>query len=250
MRPHRFSVLLILLFLFLPTTYAQDPIDIIRKADDLMRGKSSYARITMTIVKPDWQRTMSMKAWSLEPKYSLIYVTEPARDKGTVTLKRGNEVWNWLPTVQKVIKIPPSMMLQPWMGSDFTNDDLVKESSIVTDYTHTLLGYENYAGYDCYKIQLLPKPDAGVVWSKVVVWISRNGYLELRTDYYDESGAVVKSFLGSNVTTFGDRQLPAHWEMVPNDSPGNKTILEYNELKFNIAVDADYFSLQNMKRVH
>jgi len=229
---------------------AQDALEIIRKADELMRGKSSYAQITMTIVKPEWQRKMTMKAWSLEPDYSMIYVLAPARDKGTVTLKRGNEVWNWLPSVQKVIKIPPSMMLQSWMGSDFTNDDLVRASSIVTDYTHTLLGSEVYEGVECYKIQLIPKPEAGVVWAKVVVWISIKGFLELKTDYFDEDGKSVKSFVGSKVKSFGDRQLPAHWEMIPNDSPGNKTILEYDDLKFNISMNEDNFSLQNMKRVH
>ncbi len=229
---------------------AQDATEIIRKADDLMRGKSSYAVITMTIEKPEWKRTMTMKAWSLEPDFSLVYVTEPARDKGTVTLKRGNEVWNWLPSVQKVIKIPPSMMLQSWMGSDFTNDDLVRASSIVKDYTHTLLGKEEYEGHECYKIQLVPKPEAGVVWAKVLVWISVDGYLEYKTEYYDEDGKLVKSFLGSKVKTFGDRKLPAHWEMVPYNEPGNKTILNYDELKFDVKIDQDFFSLQNMKRVH
>ena len=231
-------------------SFAQDALEIISKADELMRGKSSYALITLTVVKPGWQRTMTMKAWSLEPYYSLIYVTEPARDKGTVTLKRGNEVWNWLPSVQKVIKIPSSMMLQSWMGSDFTNDDLVRASSIVKDYTHTLVGREVYEGYDCYKIQLIPKPEAGIVWARVLVWISINGFLELKTDYYDEDGILVKSFLGSNVKSFGDRRLPAHWEMIPHDNPGDKTILDYDELKFNISVTADFFSLQNMKRIH
>jgi outer membrane lipoprotein-sorting protein len=231
-------------------SFAQDALEIISKADELMRGNSSYAQITMTVVKPDWQRMMTMKAWGLEPNYSLIYVTEPARDKGAVTLKRGNEVWNWLPSVQKIIKIPPSMMLQSWMGSDFTNDDLVRASSIVKDYTHTLLGREVYERYDCYKIELVPKPEAGVVWAKVVVWISAKEYLELKTDYYDEDGILVKSFLGSNVKSFGDRRLPAHWEMIPHDNSGNKTTLDYNELRFNVSVTADFFSLQNMKRIH
>lgn len=240
---------IILLLISYSFSYGQDALEIIRKADDLMRGKSSYAQITMTIVKPEWQRTITMKAWSLEPDYSIVYVLEPARDKGTVTLKRGNEVWNWLPSIQKVIKIPPSMMLQSWMGSDFTNDDLVRASSIVKDYTHTLLGREVYEGYDCYKIQLIPKPEAGVVWAKVVIWISTKEFLELKTDYYDEDGILIKSFLGSNVKSFGDRRLPAHWEMIPHDNPGNKTVLDYDELKFNISTNTDYFSLQNMKRV-
>jgi len=242
--------IIVCVLLFYSFSFAQAALEIIRKADDLMRGKSSFAQITMTIIKPDWQRKMTMKAWSLEPDYSILYISEPARDKGTVTLKRGNEVWNWLPSVRKVIKIPPSMMLQSWMGSDFTNDDLVRASSIVKDYTHTLLGREVYEDYECYKIQLIPKPEAGVVWAKVIAWISVKGFLELKIDYYDEDGLLVKSFLGSIVKSFGDRRLPSHWEMIPHDNPGNKTILDYDELKFNISVNTDFFSLQNMKRVH
>jgi outer membrane lipoprotein-sorting protein len=238
------------LLLFPLSLFSQDASSIIRKADELMRGTSSFAQITLTIIKPEWQRTMTMKAWSLEPRFSLIYMTQPARDKGTVTLKRGNEVWNWLPSVQKVIKIPPSMMLQSWMGSDFTNDDLVRASSIVNDYTHSLLGHESYEAHDCYKIQLMPKPEAGVVWAKVLVWISVEGFLELKTEYYDENGSLVKSFLGSKITSFGDRKLPAHWEMVPHDATGNRTILEYDELRFNVTLNPEFFSLQNMKRVH
>ncbi len=254
MQPHiRISCILFLVPALVtppPSALAQDATEIIRKADELMRGKSSYFAITMTIEKPSWKRTMVMKGWSLEPDFSLVYVTEPARDKGTVTLKRGNEVWNWLPSVQKVIKIPPSMMLQSWMGSDFTNDDLVRASSIVKDYTHTLLGREQCEGQECYKVELVPKPEAGVVWAKVLVWISTGGYLEYKTEYYDEDGTLVKSFLGSNVKTFGDRKLPAHWEMIPYNEPGNKTILDYDELRFNEKIGADFFSLQNMKRVH
>ncbi len=253
MKPDRISIPagVALLLAALPSVlFSQNARDIVKRADELMRGESSYSEFTMTIIKPEWQRSMSMKSWSLEPDLALVYVLEPARDKGTVTLKRGNEVWNWLPSVQKVIKIPPSMMLQSWMGSDFTNDDLVRASSIIDDYTHTLLGKEMYDGRECYKIALVPKPDAGIVWGKVIIWISAGEYLELKTEYYDEDGVLVKTFYGSKVTRFGDRMLPAHWEMVPADKPGNRTVLEYTVLRFNIRIGRDFFSLQNMSRVH
>lgn len=241
--------LILILTLIASTVFGQDAKDIIKKADELMRANSSYSELTMTIVKPDWSRTMGMKAWALEPDYTLIYITEPARDKGSVTLKRKNEVWNWLPSAQKVIKIPPSMMLQSWMGSDFTNDDLVRQSSIVNDYNHNLIGEEKLNGYDCYKIEMLPKPEAGVVWGKVITWIVKEKYLQLKTDYYDEDGTIVKSFNGSQEKKMGGRNIFAHWEMVPFDKPGNKTILDYQEIKFNIDIDESYFSEQNMKRV-
>ena len=141
------------------------------------------------------------------------------------------------------------MMLQPWMGSDFTNDDLVRESSLVEDYEHTLIGEEKIAGYDCYKIQLRPKPEAGIVWGKVIMWISKKGYLELKSDFYDEDGNLVKTMTGSKIKKFGDRTIPAHWEMVPVDKPGHKTTFEYHSIKFNVNIKPSFFSIQNMKRV-
>ncbi|MEJ2103765.1 MAG: outer membrane lipoprotein-sorting protein [Ignavibacteriaceae bacterium] len=124
-----------ILLLMVVNIYSQDATEIVKKADQLMRANSSYSEITMKIVKPDWSREMSMKVWALEPDYALIYITAPARDKGTVTLKRKTEVWNWLPSAQKVIKIPPSMMLQSWMGSDFTKVKIQLTEWIVTKFT-------------------------------------------------------------------------------------------------------------------
>ena len=241
--------LLIIPLLIVTSINAQTAKEIVEKADELMRANSSYSEIEMTIQKPDWSRTMGMKVWALEPDYAIIYITEPARDKGTVTLKRFNEVWNWLPSAQKVIKIPPSMMLQSWMGSDFTNDDLVRASSIVKDYTHELIGEEKINGYDCYKIKLIPKPEAGVVWGKIISWISKEKYLQVKTDYYDEEDTLIKSFLGTEEQKMDGRDIFAHWEMIPYNEPGNKTILDYKEIKFNIKIEESYFSEQNMKRV-
>ncbi|HKK20628.1 MAG TPA: outer membrane lipoprotein-sorting protein [candidate division Zixibacteria bacterium] len=223
--------------------------EIVVKANDLLRGKSSTATATMTVVKPDWSRKMSMKMWMLEPSYAMILITEPAKDKGTVTLKRKNEIWNWVPAIQRVIKIPPSMMMQPWMGSDFTNDDLVRESSIIDDYTQDMIGDDTVSGYDCYKIRLIPTPEAGVVWGKVIMWISRKGYLELKTEYYDEDSTLVKYMIGSDIKVMGGRTLPSHWEMIPVDKPDEKTILDYSDLQFNVDIKPSYFSEQNMKRV-
>jgi outer membrane lipoprotein-sorting protein len=229
--------------------HAQTAKEIVKKSNDLMYGKKTFSEITMTITKPAWSRTVSMKVWSIEPDYSIVYITEPARDKGSVTLKRKTEVWNWLPTIQKTIKIPPSMMLASWMGSDFTNDDLVRQSSIVEDYTHTLLGEEAYGGYDCYKIQLVPKPDAGVVWGKMIVWITKKGLMMMKQEFYDEDGALVRSMLGSKPKDFDGHVFPSFWDMVPQNKPGSKTTFEYKQMKFNADLSSDFFSLQNMSRV-
>jgi outer membrane lipoprotein-sorting protein len=238
-----------LLCVLMQSAFAQTAKEIIQRSNDLMRGTSSYAEISMTIVKPEWSRTVAMKIWSVEPDYAMVYVTEPARDRGSVTLKRKNEVWNWLPSVQRVIKLPPSMMLSSWMGSDFTNDDLVRQSSIVDDYRHTLEGEETIEGRKCWKVTLVPHPEAGVVWGKVIMWVSKEGYLQMRTDFFDEEGARVRSFTGSNVRKFGDRMLPAHFEMIPVNEPGTRTVMDYREMRFDKAYDPSFFSEQNMKRV-
>ncbi len=245
------TIYLIVIFLttIFQTSFSQNATEIVKKADKHMRANSSYSEMKMTIIKPEWSRTMGMKIWALEPNYTLIYITEPARDRGSVTLKRNTEVWNWIPAAQKIIKIPPSMMLQSWMGSDFTNDDLVKESSIVQDYTHTLLSTEKLDDYECWKIELKPKPEAGVVWDKIIMWITKDNYLEKKADYYDESGEVVKTFSGSEPKKMDDRVIFSHWEMVPNDKPGHKTILQYDKIDFNININQSFFSEQNMKRV-
>jgi outer membrane lipoprotein-sorting protein len=244
-----FFYLINILFFLLINTFAQDAKEIVKKADELMKSNSSYAEMTMTVIKTDWTRTIGMKAWALEPDYAIIYITEPARDKGSVTLKRKKEVWSWVPAAQKIIKIPPSMMLQSWMGSDFTNDDLVKESSVVDDYTHKIMGEEKYKGYDCYKIESIPKPDAGVVWGKLLTWISKENYYQLKTEFYDEDGYIVKTYYGSDIKEMDRRKIPTHWEMVPDDRPGEKTVFDYHEIKFNIDISESFFSEQNMKRV-
>ncbi len=246
----KFNCLLIYsILIFQNLSYSQSAIEIVRKAQDVLYAKSSYVEMTMTIIKPNWQRKMGMKVWALEPDYAMIYITEPARDKGTVTLKRKNEIWNYLPTVQKIIKIPPSMMNQSWMGSDFTNDDLVRSSSYVEDYTHKLLGEEKINGYDCYKIESIPKPNVGIVWSKVISFISKNTFMQLKSEFYDEDRNLIKIFIGSEIKNLGGKTIPTKWEMIPLDKKGNKTIIEYQKIEWNIKISESFFSQQNMTRI-
>ncbi len=239
----------LLTIFFSPLLYSQSVNEIIHKAQDLLYAKSSYVEMTMTIVKPKWQRKISMKIWALEPDFAMIYITEPARDKGTVTLKRKNEIWNYLPSIQKIIKIPPSMMNQSWMGSDFTNDDLVRSSSYEHDYTHKLIGEEKFYGYDCYKIESIPEPNSGIVWSKVISLITKNSFMQLKSEFYDEEGKLIKIFIGSEIKNLGGRIIPTRWEMIPLDKPDHKTILEYQKIEWNIKINESFFSQQNMTRL-
>jgi outer membrane lipoprotein-sorting protein len=235
--------------LFSFNTIAQDVAEIIRKADEKFRGESSRGQTTMIIERPNWSREISMKTWSLGNEYSLIYITAPAKEKGQVFLKRNNEMWNWVPTIERMIKIPPSMMMQSWMGSDFTNDDLIRESSLEKDYNHKLLGEETIRGYECYKIELIPKIDAPVVWGKILMWVSKDEFHWLRAEYYDEDENLVNIEILSEIKTMDDREMPTRMEMIPADKEGHKTILIFNEMEFDVDLKESFFSQQNMRRV-
>ncbi|HVZ96583.1 MAG TPA: outer membrane lipoprotein-sorting protein [Chitinophagaceae bacterium] len=245
-----FLVTVAALMLSIANSCAQtDATAIVTKANDLMNGRSSESIATMHIVRPGWTRDVSLKTWSLGNDYYMIYITAPAQDKGQVFLKRKAEMWNWMPSISRIIKIPPSMMGQNWMGSDFTNNDLVKANSIVDDYTHTLLGMENVEGYECYKIQLTPKPNAAVVWDKIIAWIAKDKYFLLKAEYYNEDGELVNREIQSDIKHFGDRDLPSRLVMTPVKDPGKQTVLIFEKLTFNLPVKEDFFSQQNMKNI-
>lgn len=223
--------------------------EIVRKSYDLMQGESSRGTMTMTIVRPKWERTISFKTWSKGTDYSLVYVTAPAKEEGQVFLKRKKEMWNWVPSIERMIKIPPSMMMQSWMGSDMTNDDLVQQSSIVEDYDHSILGTESFNGYDCYVIEFIPHEEAAVVWGKIISWIARDKYFSLKNEYYDEDGYLVNRELLSQIQNVGDRTIPTYYEVIPVEKEGQKTIMEFKDIEFNVPVEDQFFSIQNMKRV-
>jgi outer membrane lipoprotein-sorting protein len=228
---------------------AQSATDIVRRADELLRGESSRAAMTMTIVRPNWTRTVELTSWSKGTALSMILIEAPARDKGTVFLKRRNEIWNWVPSIGRSVKMPPSMMMQSWMGSDFTNDDLVRESSVIHDYTHRLLGREEVGGLEAHVVELTPKPDAPVVWGKVVMWISVAGHMQLRIDFFDEDGGLVNRLTGTEIREFDGRRIPSRLVMSPVDKPGHSTVMEYRALTFDVGLTDDFFTVQNMRRV-
>ena len=226
-----------------------DAKEIVRKANDLVTGHSSHSSATMTVVRPNWTRKVSMKTWSLGNDYYMILITAPAQDKGQVFLKRFNEMWNWMPSISRIIRIPPSMMGQNWMGSDFTNNDLVKANSIVDDYTHSILATESFGGYDCYKVQLTPKPEAAVVWDKIIVWIAKDKYFMLKAEYYNEEGELVNREIQSDIRHFDDRDLPSRLVMTPVGEKGKQTIFEFQQLDFHVSLKPEFFSQQNMKNI-
>ena len=226
------------------------PKEIIRKADEKFNGEQTSTSImSMTIVRPTWERTIEFKNWTSGREYALTLITAPARDKGQSFLKRQNEMWNWNPTISRLIKLPPSMMSQGWMGSDYTNDDILKESSVVNDYEHQIVAEEEYEGRLCYKIKMVAKEDAAVIWGHQVRWIDKKDFIFMKSELYDEDGYLVRTELGSEIKTMDGRLIPTRIELIPAEEEDQKTIIEMKQVKFNEPIKDSFFSQQNMKRV-
>lgn len=229
---------------------AQDATEIVKRADDKMRGeKSSYSEMTMKIERPTWDRTISFKSWGKGTEKSLVYIVAPVKEKGQTFLKLENDMWSWNPQISRMIKLPTSMLSQGWMGSDYTNDDLLNQRSIVVDYTHEIIGEETVSGEQCYKIELIPKKDAPVVWGKIIMWISKKHEITVKNEYYDEDGYLVKSEIGMDFKEMSGRYLPTRFELIPADEDDHKTIITMEKIEFNIPIEDSFFSQQNMKRV-
>lgn len=232
-----------------PAQNAPDVQEIVKRADQKMRGATNYSELKMTVLRPGWSRSIEMKSWSKGRDFSVILITAPANEKGQVFLKRYDEMWNWLPSISRTIKLPPSMMMQSWMGSDFTNDDLIKESSLVHDYVPTFIAVETIEETPCYKIELVPKPDAAVVWGKIHAWISAQGDNELKMEYFDEDGTLMHRALFSDLRRMNDREIPTRMEMTSVNKAGHSTVLEIVKSVFDQPIADSFFSMQHAKRL-
>ena len=189
--------------------YPQTAEEIVSKAENDIKGKTSYGTIEMIIKTPDYTRALKMDSWWVGNEKALIVTKSPAREEGNKTLKIGNEIWSYLRNTETTIKIPPSMMLQSWNGSDYTNDDLVRESNLVKDYDLKILKTEKIDKEGCWKIELDPKPDAPVVWGKIYYWVRKADYLPALIQYYDEKGKMVRYMVYTDVKDFHGRKMPS-----------------------------------------
>jgi len=242
-------IFILALFFFFPNLVGavDDTVyEIVQKRDDIMRGKSTEGRYEMFVASPRWKRTVKFKAWSSGNDKSFIEISYPKRDRGVTFLRIKINLWQYVPKIEKIIKIPPSMMLQSWMGTDFTNDDLVKESSIVDDYIHTLLNEEE----QIYIIESLPKPEAAVVWGKIIQWIDKQKFIPIKDEFYDEDGTLIKHLLYDNVKKLPDRYYPTRWTMVSltEERKGHQTIINVYDLKLNVPLEEDMFSMKALKK--
>jgi outer membrane lipoprotein-sorting protein len=223
-------------------------LEIVRKSDAALKGKTEQGRVTMTVVTPDWRRTLEMEIWWSNPNRTFLRITAPAKEAGTATLRIGLNMWNYLPQVERVIKIPPSLMLQPWMGSDFSNDDLVRESSLVNDYNHQLDGEVTAARDPCYRIVSIPKPGAAVVWGKLILSIRKSDYLPRREEFYDESGKLIKVLTFEDIRKIDGRDYPMRWTMTSMTKPGHTTQLDFGQLRFDAKIPDRIFSQENLRQ--
>lgn len=232
------------------SSWSQDAQAIVKKADEHMRGNTTVVELTIQTIRPTWSRSLELKAWMKGTDYSMILIQAPAKEKGIVFLKRRKEVWNWMPVLERNIKLPPSMMSQSWMGTDFTNDDLVRESSVVRDYTHRIAGDTLILGRPCYKIEMTPKPDAAVVWSRLIVCIDKSDFLELHTEFYDEEGVLMNVMNAYDIKVMDGRLIPTRFEMIPTDKPRQRTQMTYKSIRYNTPIKDDFFSTDNMRTLN
>ena len=226
----------------------ESALDIIRKSDELTRGETQSGTYRMLIIRPDWERTMVFEYWSEGTEKTFIRVQEPVKERGVSFLKINREMWQYVPRINRVIKIPPSMMLQSWMGSDFKNDDLVKESSIVEDYEHTLLGQETMEEGEAYKIELIPKPEAAVAWDRMLYWVRVDDYVPLRAESYNERGERVRTILYTDIQEMDGRVIPLRFELIEDKKEGRKTVLILDDVEFDKRISRSIFTQANLRR--
>ncbi|MGZ3712536.1 MAG: outer membrane lipoprotein-sorting protein [Bdellovibrionota bacterium] len=222
---------------------------LIEKSENHLRGKSFRGKMTMTVKNSGSTRTLVLRNWSIGKEKSFVKVLSPAKDRDSGNLRIDLNLWQYLPNVERIIKIPPSLMLQSWMGSDFTNDDLVKTSSLTRDYTHKVLSHDKYEGFDAVKIECTPKPTAPVVWGKVIAWVRAGDGVPLKQEFYSEGGELLKIMEGKDVKTFGARTIPTLLVM-HNLKRGNdsSTTLKYDEVAFDEAIPDSIFTQENLRK--
>ncbi len=243
------SILLLCLFAASPVLANEDCCDaaqIVRDAVDHWRGLSSYTEMTMVIHRPDWERSMTMRAWTKGSKRSLVRVIEPKKDRGNGTLTDDNNMWTFSPKVNRVIKIPSSMMGQSWMGSDFSNKDVARADDIVDLYDHSILKREEIDGLVVYDIESIPHEDAAVVWGREVLRI-RDDHVVLEHAFYDQDGQLVKKLVSLEVAEMGGRTIAKRQRMQKTDNPDEWTEISVNDVQYEIELKDSLFTLSNLR---
>ncbi len=223
-----------------------DAQDIVRAAVDHWRGLSSFSEMSMVIHRPDWERSMTMQAWTKGDKKSLVRVIEPKKDRGNGTLTDDNNMWTFSPKVNRVIKIPSSMMGQSWMGSDFSNKDVARADDIIDQYDHSLLGTTQVDGMTVHEIRSVPHEEAAVVWGREELLI-REDHVVLEHRFYDQDGELVKALKTLEIEDMGGRTIARRQRMAKADAPGEWTEIAVNSVEYEIDIRDSVFTLSNLR---
>jgi len=243
-------LLFFIIFIFTSNTNANNlsPEKILNNIDDLYRSNASHGILTLSVTTVNWQRTLTLEQWSKGEDKSLIKILKPKKEKGLATLRVDKNMWNYMPKVKRVVKIPSSMMSSSWMGSHFTNDDLVKQSRMVEDYTFSITFEGTREGKDIIEITCIPNKDAAVVWGKVEVVVFRDDYIPIRMIYYDEDLFLSRTLEFTDIRTMDGKMIPTMMNMIPIDEPGESTTVKWEEIQFDVAIDDDFFSLRKLQQ--
>ena len=221
---------------------------ILDNVDDLYRSNASHGILTLSVTTVNWQRTLTLEQWSKGEDKSLIKILKPKKEKGLATLRVDKNMWNYMPKVKRVVKIPSSMMSSSWMGSHFTNDDLVKQSRMAEDYTFSITFEGMNDGKEIIEVTCLPNKEAAVVWGKVEVVVYADDYLPLRMIYYDEDLLLSRTLEFTNIELMDGKMIPTMMNMIPIDEPGESTTVKWEEIQFDVAIDDDFFSLRKLQQ--
>jgi len=226
---------------------AEDDADIlVEKAFDYWRGISSYSEFSMTIHRPEFERTMEMRGWTKGRSDALFFVLKPAKDAGNGSLKKGRDMWSYNPKINRAIKLPPSMMSQSWMGSDFSNDDLAKSDTIIEDYEHAIIDTGKVGDHLVYTIESTAKEEAPVVWGKLLL-VVRDDYILLNEKFFDEDMVLIKEMTTDKLEVFSGRIFPQVWTMSRVDEEERFTRLVYKAIEFDIEIEDRIFTLASLK---
>ncbi len=238
------------ILIFASNIYADDlnPERILDNVDDLYRSNASHGILTLSVTTVNWQRTLTLEQWSKGEDKSLFKILKPKKEKGLATLRVDKNMWNYMPKVKRVVKIPSSMMSSSWMGSHFTNDDLVKQSRMAENYTFSITFEGMKDGKEIIEVTCLPNKEAAVVWGKVEVVVYADDYLPLQMIYYDEDLLLSRTLEFTNIELMDGKMIPTKMNMIPIDEPGESTTVKWEEIQFDVAIDDDFFSLRKLQQ--
>ncbi len=248
---NRYILLILVSTAFLSMSYIHRPElnaqQIVERSERSMNRENVVAELSVQLIRPKWTKTYELKSWSKGQNLAMAYIMSPEKDKGTVFLKTEDEVLNYIPRINKVVKMPMNLLSQKWMGSDMTMDDLVKGSSLSTDYKAEIIGEGYVADRNCYKLKLIPVDETKTLWSKVELWVDKGHYLQMKMLFYDEDEEVTHSISGKGIKKYKDYYFVSVYEVIPANGKGKKTRIEYISLDFGQNLSPSFFSRENMK---